>query len=191
MENNTFNDKLMSDQIDQLATALAKAQAEFSIAGLNQKNPFFKSNYADYQAVVNATRPALSKYGLSVSHPPCVSDDGQSYLVTLLMHSSGQWIKSKARHNPQKSDVQALASYNTYLRRMCYSSIVGAVTGEIDDDGESSMVRNQIPDSHYKSFVVTLPTERQAKICSHYNVNSINELSINQCKEIYATLNNK
>lgn len=189
MEQQIINDKLMSDQIDQLATALAKAQAEFSIAGLNQKNPFFKSNYADFESIVAASRPALSKYGLSVIQSPFVCEDGNSYLITVLMHNSGQWIKSKAKHNPLKADIQSLSSYNTSLKRMCYASLIGVVAADVDDDGEAAMIRT--PDINYKSFVLTLPTERQTKICSHYNVNSIHELSINQCKEIYATLNNK
>lgn len=183
-----INDQIMSDQIDQLATALAKAQAEFSIAGLNQKNPFFKSNYADLESIIAASRPALCKYGLSVVQPPFTLEDGNSYLITILMHNSGQWIKSKAKHNPLKADVQSLSSYNTYLKRMCYTSLIGVVTGDNDDDGNAASVA---PDINYKSFVLSLPTERQTKICSHYNVDSINELSINQYKEIHATLNNK
>lgn len=129
---------IMSPMIDQLATALAKAQAEMGIAAKNQKNPFFKSSYADFEAIIHASRPSLTKYGLSVVQPPFMYEDGQSYLVTILMHSSGQWIKSKARHNPPKSDIQSLASYNTYLKRLCYSSLVGVATGE-DDDGESAV----------------------------------------------------
>ena len=129
--------QLMSDQIDQLATALAKAQGEMSVAGKNQKNPFFKSNYADFEAIIHASRPALSKYGLSVVQPPMIQQDGESYLVTILMHSSGQWIKSTAKHNPPKTDIQSLSSYNTYLKRMCYASLVGVATGD-DDDGEAA-----------------------------------------------------
>jgi len=145
---NNFND-LMSLEIDQLATALAKAQGEMAVAGKNQKNPFFKSTYADFEAIINASRPSLSKYGLSVVQPPFISENststsesssqiGNSYLVTILMHSSGQWIKSIARHNPPKNDIQSLSSYNTYLKRMCYTSLIGVATGD-DDDGEAAV----------------------------------------------------
>lgn len=142
----------MSPEIDQLATALAKAQSEMLIAGKNQKNPFFKSSYADFQAIIQASRPALSKYGLSVVQLPFVYQDSaensidqasNSYLVTILMHSSGQWIKSKARHNPLKNDIQSLSSYNTYLKRMCYSSMIGVVVGD-DDDGEAAVAHTRI-----------------------------------------------
>lgn len=144
---NNFND-LMSTEIDQLATALAKAQGEMAVAGKNQKNPFFKSTYADFEAIINASRPSLSKYGLSVVQPPFISENNgsadanghvsNSYLVTILMHSSGQWIKSIARHNPPKNDIQSLSSYNTYLKRMCYTSLIGVATGD-DDDGEAAV----------------------------------------------------
>ena len=128
----------MSENIDQLATALAKAQGEMSVAGKNQKNPFFKSSYADFEAIINASRPALSKYGLSVIQSIMSDDAGNSSLITMLMHSSGQWIQSVAKHNPQKTDVQSLSSYNTYLKRMCYTSLIGVATGD-DDDGEAAV----------------------------------------------------
>lgn len=162
------NNDLMSPQIDQLATALAKAQSEMPVAAKNQKNPFFKSSYADFEAIINASRPSLSKYGLSVVQSLFVFEDtahfhdktvdavhaGQanaadnfvrsgSYLVTILMHASGQWIKSKARHNPPKNDIQSLSSYNTYLKRMCYTSLVGVAIGE-DDDGQAAVFGTKI-----------------------------------------------
>ena len=175
----------MSEQIDQLATALAKAQAEFTIAGLNQKNPFFKSNYADFESIVAASRPALTKYGLSVVQNVFHFDDSH-YLVTLLLHASGQWIKSKAKHNPAKTDVQSLSSYNTYLKRMCYTSLLGVVTGDIDDDGNAA---SQLLNSQEKSFLLSLPIERQQKICSHYNVNNVIDITYDQYKQVYATVN--
>lgn len=131
-------DGIMSSEINELAMALSKAQGEFDIAGKSSANPFFKSSYADFTAVVNASRPALVKNGLSVLQSVFNMEDGHSYLVTLLLHSSGQWIKSKAKHSPQKNDVQSLSSYNTYLKRMCYTSLVGVITGDSDDDGNSA-----------------------------------------------------
>lgn len=125
-----------SEEIKELATALSKAQAEFDVADLNKINPYFKSNYADLASIVAASRPALTKYGLSVTQEVSNDDSGSLWLITELMHASGQWKLSKFRMVPPKNDVQAISSYCTYTKRMCYASLVGVVTGDEDDDGE-------------------------------------------------------
>jgi len=146
--------QLMSENINELATALSKAQGEMTVAGKNQKNPFFKSSYADLEAIIAASRPALSKYGLSVIQSPVVDEHNVSFLITMLLHSSGQWIKSKAMHNPQKQDVQSLSSYNTYLKRMCYTSLIGVVVGEDDDGNAASEPARHIAQQPYTQNVI-------------------------------------
>lgn len=133
------NNETMSPQINELATSLAKAQGEFTAAYRNKDNPFFRSKYSDFESVVDASRPALSKYGLSVLFPPkAILEDGTQYLIGILMHSSGQWIKGESLYKPQKADIQSLSSYNTYLKRMIYCNLTGVVTSD-DDDGESAV----------------------------------------------------
>src|SRR5580692_9482507 len=56
-----------SDVINDLATALAKAQSEMKVADLNKVNPYFKSRYADFTSVVETSRSSLTKHGLSVT----------------------------------------------------------------------------------------------------------------------------
>lgn len=128
-----------SEEINELATALAKAQADFEVAGLNKNNPFFKSRYADLMAVVTAARPSLCKHGLSVTQNIISHVNGETILHTILMHSSGQWLESRMRVLPPKNDVQSMSSYITYLKRVSYSSLIGVVTGDEDDDGESAV----------------------------------------------------
>lgn len=125
-----------SPEINELATALSKAQGEFEIAGLSKENPFYKSKYADLTDIVSASRAALSKNGLSVVQPPVFNEDGANILETKLMHSSGQWIISRMRIIPPKSDIQSLGSYISYLRRYAYASLIGVVAADEDDDGE-------------------------------------------------------
>lgn len=130
---------LESHETNELSTALAKAQSEMPIAEKSSSNPFFKSKYADLQSIVEISRPCLTKHGLSVTQQIATIDEGHPYLITKLRHSSGQWIMSKLRMVPAKNDVQSLSSCATYLKRMCYASLVGVVTGEVDDDGESAV----------------------------------------------------
>jgi hypothetical protein len=57
-------------------------------------------------------------------------------LHTILSHESGQWIESRMRIIPPKSDVRTLDSFITSLKRCAYGAIVGIVGSDDDDDGE-------------------------------------------------------
>lgn len=132
-------DTYRSEELKDLFAALAKAQAEMGYASLNKKNAYFDTRYADIIEVVKSSRAALTKNGLAVIQEIKLTDDGQSILHTMLTHSSGQWIESRARILPPKNDIQTMHSYLSDLKKMCYSSLIGvAVDGE-DDDGEIAM----------------------------------------------------
>lgn len=130
-------------EIKDIAIALSKAQGEMTVADLNKNNPYFKTRYADLRSVVDASRPSLSKYGLSVTQQIIHKNDGQSILLTKLLHLSGQWLASRMRIVPAKNDIQTISSYTTYLKRMAYASLICVVTGDEDDDGESAVATSR------------------------------------------------
>lgn len=132
-------DTSRSTELNELFSALAKAQADMQSARMASTNPYFKTKYADLEEIVNASRPCLTKHGLTVIQQIMTHDDGQSMLHTILGHSSGQYIESRMRIIPPKNDIQTLGSYITYLRRYTYASLVCVVQGE-DDDGEVAMI---------------------------------------------------
>ena len=51
-----------SESITNLATALARAQAEMPVAVFDATNPFLKSKYASLGSVIQASRPILAKH---------------------------------------------------------------------------------------------------------------------------------
>jgi hypothetical protein len=55
-----------SEQINELAAAMAVAQAEVRNAVPNAENPHFRSQYADLEAVKAACLPFLNKHGISI-----------------------------------------------------------------------------------------------------------------------------
>lgn len=133
-----------SAQINELATALAKAQAEIGNAKKSSKNPFFNSKYADLAEVLDTCREVLSKNGLSVVQPVGQVSDKSIEVHTLLMHSSGQWVKSSMNIPMTKLDPQAAGSAITYARRYSLAAMVGIA--QVDDDGEGAMGRgNKTP----------------------------------------------
>ena len=121
--------------INELAAALAKAQAEIQNAKKDSENPFFKSKYADLSAVWDACRGPLTKNGLSIVQIP-YGHDGKYFLNTILMHSSGQFLSGILPVVPIKGDPQALGSALTYMRRYALSAMVG--NAPEDDDGNEA-----------------------------------------------------
>ncbi len=135
---------LHSEQIDLIATALAKAQGEIKGASKDSTNPHFKSKFATLNSHWDSCRDVLSKNGLMVTQLPTIEEDGKNVLVTILAHSSGQWFKSYFILNPVKNDPQGMGSCLTYAKRYMLSAIVGT-TADDDDDGDSATNRKPEP----------------------------------------------
>ena len=130
------SDEWKSPQIDKLAAALAKAQSKLRGAVKTSVNPFFKSDYADLDAVIKSCFPQLTENGLSVIQGNDTCDRGSFYVTTMLLHESGQWIKSKLKMPiGGKQDAQAVGATITYARRFSLSAMVGIA--QTDDDGNS------------------------------------------------------
>jgi len=133
-----------SETLNELITALSKAQGMMKPAVFNKINPHFRNRYADFTAVMDACRQPLSENGLSVmQYTETVND--QLKLVTLIAHMSGQFIKSYFPLNPAKMDSQSIGSSLTYAKRYCLSAMLGIVSDDDDDDAEGSMGRGQQP----------------------------------------------
>lgn len=135
-------DASASQSLDKLYAALAKAQLDMLPAKTSSSNPYFKSKYADLASIVKASRGALATNGLAVIQRIVRNGSAGMTLLTRLCHASGQWIESSMTVNPPKQDIQSLGSYLTYLRRYTYSSIVGVVASEEDDDAEAAIGRD-------------------------------------------------
>ena len=123
-----------SDKIDKLAAALAKAQSEMKGAEKKSVNPFFNSGYADLHTVIESSFPHLTKYGLSVIQGN-ESSPGEFFVTTMLLHESGQWIKSRLKMPIEKVTAQSIGSTITYGRRYGLSAITGIA--QYDDDGNA------------------------------------------------------
>lgn len=129
---------MQSEKINELATALAKCQAELQPALKNSKNPFFKSTYADLTDCWAACKEPLSKNGLSVVQAMTI-DNGNTLMNTTLMHNSGQWIRSTMPIVCGKpNDPQAWGSALSYMRRYSLCAMVGITAGD-DDDGNGAV----------------------------------------------------
>jgi hypothetical protein len=128
-----------SEQVNEIAAALAVAQGKIKSALKGNLNPHFKSKYADLAAVKEACGDALSSNGIAVVQAH--GFEGERFILTTrLIHKSGQWLESQYLIKPVKDDPQGYASATTYARRISLSSMVGVVADE-DDDGNAASHR--------------------------------------------------
>lgn len=134
-----------SEQIDQLAAALANAQGKIRGASKDSSNPFYRSKYADLESCWDAIRDAFTENGLAVAQPVSLTD-GAVTVTTILLHTSGQWMSERMTMTPMRQgkggewvkaeDPQSLGSCITYNRRYSLQAMTGLTP--IDDDGNAA-----------------------------------------------------
>uniref|UniRef100_A0A6M3KI39 Putative Erf family protein n=1 Tax=viral metagenome TaxID=1070528 RepID=A0A6M3KI39_9ZZZZ len=129
-----------SEVINELAAALSQAQAEMSGAKKDTDNPHLRSKYADLASCIEAGREPLAKHGLAVTQ--LIHHGEPMTLVTLLLHSSGQWLKAVAPLVAEEQKginaSQALGSVISYMRRYSFQAIIGQASEDDDAHGAGS-----------------------------------------------------
>lgn len=151
-----------SPELDQLAKALAAAQAEMKNATLNKVNPHFKSKYADLAAIRDTVTPALTKHGIAVVQGTDTTE-GSIIVFTRLIHASGQWIESRFPIPYDKP--QTMGSGITYGRRYTLSAVCNIAADE-DDDGNAANDKAAAPPekkAYERSGIVRAEFERLQK----------------------------
>lgn len=135
-----------SEQINELAAALAIAQGRLRGAAYDANNKFLGNSYATIGSFIETAKPVLAECGLAVSQLVAGAGDGVG-VTTILMHKSGQWLESTVMlpigDEKGKSRAQVAGSIITYLRRYGYAGILGMYSGDEDDDGNGNGDRHQ------------------------------------------------
>jgi hypothetical protein len=138
----------MSNSIAALAAALSAAQGAIEAASKGAVNPYFKSKYADLNALREVIREPLAANGLSVVQFARSTQAGELVEVeTMLAHASGEFLrdtlslpvgrKYDKEGNPLPVDVQSIGSAITYARRYSLSAILSLAAD--DDDGNAAV----------------------------------------------------
>lgn len=122
--------------IDKLADALAKAQGEFQpipkdseveVKNKEGNRVLYKYKYADLTTIIDKTRPALNKHGLSFTQGFV-----RGGVVTTLMHSSGQTLECGfiPCDIPKGADYKQVAGAVTYVKRISLTAALGVSADE-------------------------------------------------------------
>lgn len=135
---------MTSDNLGEIATALAAMQAEMPVvpkaqrATVEMKNGgSFSYTYASMHDVTRIVYPLLAKHGLAFTCAPQVRPDGTATIDGILIHSSGESITSSLPVFGRTA--QEIGSSLTYARRYLLGCLTGVVT---DDDEDGSLANN-------------------------------------------------
>jgi hypothetical protein len=140
-----------SEQIQDLALALAAAQGEFptiaktkqgKVKGESRQGRAFEYTYAyaDIADVLAGILPVLAKHKLAVLQPT-IMDRGNIVILTRLVHGSGQWLESEYPVCAIGADHQKMGGALTYSRRYALCTLLGIAADE-DTDGEHAAAPN-------------------------------------------------
>jgi hypothetical protein len=116
------------------------AKQEIGKVTKGSNNPFFKSKYADLNAILEATEPILLKYGLILLQPIL---DG-SVCTQIIDIESGNKIESILKL-PDITDPQKLIASITYYRRGSLQSLLSMQAVDLDGNDVAETIRNQKP----------------------------------------------
>ncbi len=131
-----------SEQINELADALAKAQSIIENPPKNREVEVvskrtggrYKFKYTTLDAILDTIRVPLTSNGLWFTHTLEQDEHGKFRLVTTLLHKSGQWIASEQplffEGNPSN---QEFGSALTYAKRYAVSAMFGIASDDDDD----------------------------------------------------------
>lgn len=127
-----------SEQIDQLASALADVQADLGVVFKQSRNEAFGSRYADLTKVWDAFQRVGPRHGLSVAQMPGAYDAAARTMsmYVRLMHNSGQWLGGEMSMPLSRGDAHAYGSACTYARRYSLAALIGICPH--DDDGNAA-----------------------------------------------------
>lgn len=111
---------------------MLKVKNEMTSVKKMSNNPFFKSKYADLNALLDVVEPVLEKNGLFLIQPCTVGQLGNMVESVIVDPISGKRISS-VMIIPNLEDMQKLGGAVTYARRYTLQSLL-SIKAE-DDDG--------------------------------------------------------
>ena len=159
MKNETFEDAI--PRSNGIYFKLHLAKQEIGKVTKGKDNPFFKSKYADLNAILEATEPILLKYSLLLLQPIL---DGK-VCTQIIDIESGDIVFSELTL-PIITDPQKQIAGITYFRRASLQSLLSLQA--VDDDGNevSKIVKTQkatMPQERFEKALTAI-SEGKAKV---------------------------
>lgn len=134
---------------------LAKAKKEMGKVFKNSKNPHFKSNYADINALLDTVEPILLENGLLLLQPIL----NNKVITRIIDVETGEALESIIELDGTMN-AQQRGSQITYYRRYTLQSLLSLST--TDDDGNLAVQTSKplMSDKQYNSFIERLQQDK-------------------------------
>jgi len=157
MKKETFEDAIPKPS--NIYFKLWKAKQQIGKVSKNSKNPHFKNNYADINALTAEVEPILLEFGLLMMQPV-----NCGVVKTLIIDTeSGEQVES-AMKLPEINDPQKIGSAITYYRRYTLQSLLCLQTEDDDAQSASTHVKQQKPKLPQANFEKGLTQIEEGKL---------------------------
>lgn len=144
-----------------LYAALAAAQGEFKPIAKNRTvriasaKGSYTFRYADLEAILTATRPAMAKNGLALVQTLESMNDGSSLLTTQIVHKDGGRIMSEVKlPRYDNGDPKSFGGLVTYYRRYAACPMLGvSADDDLDENGEAAQSQEEAEAAELRSLL--------------------------------------
>jgi hypothetical protein len=159
---------------------LHKAKQSIKKVAKNAKNPHFKNNYADINALIDEVEPVLLENNLLLLQP---IEDG--FVFSRIVDIDSGEICESCMKLPEILDPQKIGSAITYYRRYTLQSLLSLQA--VDDDASLSAeaVKTQKPllsEERFQNFIIAYENNNASK--DDLNKFQLTQSQINQLNQL-------
>lgn len=169
-----------SQSVKYISAALSIAQKSMKLPEKDKMGA--RAKYANLVSCFDAIREPFGANGLSFQQPLFYMD-GEAFLYTIIRHSSGEWIKSKAKLIQYKvattQEMQSFGGQLTYMRRYMLTSMLGLIGADEDRDAQDCDQRPEPTRAIYKKPIQESAT-RESMIQRSNKESAIQESAIQE-----------
>lgn len=130
-----------SNETNEIISALQKVNLEIENPVAVADNPFYKSKYTPLDYLINHVKKVITKHGLFIIQEAIIVDS-ITRVETMLIHISGQWIKT-FMDVPRGTDPQKQGAAVTYARRYALSAMFN-IASDMDNDANETVEKDKL-----------------------------------------------
>lgn len=148
--------KHQSKDIDKLAYALSQARKDFKPLTFNRTNLVTLQPYVDLYTIFEATSAALAAQELALTQK-IITHDSSTHLLSLLLHSSGQYQECRVSVPVPEGDTKLFASILNEHKKQHILALLALSAAEWTEDDdcerENEIKRRQVKAGTSKEYL--------------------------------------